>query len=152
MLSTTVFESKEITPVDKTHIFLKGETRVRGKTHTTSGHFHLWTDGKWHLGDENKKDWERSQYAYFLDTMKDRHFVVDPTANFKKEAIEAMEAFVNEWTPNNAETIWEAHQRALQQRLDVLREKHQDAKKILMGIGKELGAARFELEQWNKEH
>jgi hypothetical protein len=109
-------------PTERDHIYADGHATVRGKRQRLSAHFHLWNDGKWRLGREDKKDWERKREAYFDGG--------GATTAFFNDAIPDLEGGVNEWAAANQAAIAEAEQeykeRGIANRLDQI-SRHEKA-------------------------
>jgi len=148
MLSTTTFDMTCIKATEGTHLYVKGEVTVRGKTKSVTGHYHLWETGSWHLGRSSQAQWEQNQSAYFPDHWNGSKFV-SPSQNFQKEAREAMTVFVNEWARDNAEAFREAERKSLENQVKNARQDKREAEKTLQEASNNLLAALKTLQNFN---
>ena len=90
----------EIVPNGHRHIYVTGQMTVRGKTQTASAHFHLWADGRWHLGLETQPAYEQARNL----------FVNHPggTEAFKAKVIETLTEAVNTYALRNPAILAQA--------------------------------------------
>lgn len=85
------------TPTDGSHIYVEGSVTVRGKTQRMTMHLHRWSDGQFHLGQENTDKWKQLT-----------NFYGDSTVAFRDRAIAEVVPAINAWAATNLNMLDEA--------------------------------------------
>lgn len=141
-------------PTSKTHIYVdfngQGAERnpfpvtTRGISWQGSIHMYLWADGKFHVGPEDKSDYDRRQAVWLrrLDQYeRPRHLDSTPSDSTWRLIVEATFVAVNEWAADNKPALLTAEAKDKLNDWDRAREAYNKAKEAADKAYEELVSA-----------
>ncbi len=95
-----------VSPTERDHIYAEGTVVLRNVSWNFNVHFHLWSDGEWHIGQENALAWHQKQALYTSRTDALNANPISDSA-FRKLA-EILTTFINSWVLDNFHEIQNA--------------------------------------------
>lgn len=122
----TKYGTVQITPTEATHLYVTNDLDSQPSRASiivnnialadVSAHLYLWKDGKWHIGPEEKQEWERNKHMWAKRDLK-----TEASTSQKQKLAEEFELVVNMWASMNQLAINKAQIKRLEMDKEQLR-------------------------------